>query len=110
MGHIRFMCGIVTLTCLLEVLLKSLADLLLVKGSAAVSNEASEAAGPSVAPASEAPAAPAAPQEPAKARGLSTASRREQWMLDDNAAGNMSSNICQTYLLLANRSWQFLAR
>ena len=84
----------------LEVLLKSLADLL-VKGSAAVSNEASEAAGPSVAPASEAPAAPAAPQEPAKARGLSTASRREQWMLDDNAAGNMSSNICQTYLLAA---------
>ena len=71
------------------------------KGSAAVSNEASEAAGPSVAPVSEAPAAPAAPQEPAKARGLSTASRREQWMLDDNAEGNMSSNICQTYLLAA---------
>ena len=46
-----------------------------------MSNEASEAAGPSVAPASEAPAAPAAPQEPAKARGLSTASRREQLML-----------------------------
>ena len=41
-----------------------------------VSNEALEAAEPSVAPASEAPAAPAAPQEPATARGLSTASER----------------------------------
>ena len=81
MGHIRFMCGTVTQTCLLEVLLKSLADLLLIcwtlsKGSAVVSNEAAEAAEPSVAPASEAPAAPAAPQEPATARGLSTASER----------------------------------
>ena len=66
-----------------------------------VSNEASEAAERSVAPASEAPAAPAAPQEPATARGLSTASEREKWMLDDNAAGNMSSNICETYFLAA---------
>ena len=68
-----------------------------------VSNEASEAAEPSVAPASEAPAAPAAPQESATARGLSTASEREKWMLDDNAAGNtlMSSNICETSFLAA---------
>ena len=68
-----------------------------------VSNEASEAAQPSVAPASEAPAAPAAPQESATAWGLSTASEWEKLMLDDNAAGNMlmSSNICETYFLAA---------